>query len=115
MNDGNGNVPADKDARPASGRIEEVGYLEKVAARVNVPGKVRHPYHKKDVKLGDIYLARVGNKICRVRVDEVLHKTVRSRFSGVVKQRESGWSCTNLNTGRKVRIRSAAKFRGKVS
>lgn len=57
-----------------------------------------------EIRVGGVYIAKVSNKLTRVRVDAI---------------RETGWSIrcvwaydvTNLTTGRKTTFRSAAKFR----
>ena len=52
---------------------------------------------KAEVALGRVYVAKVSNKLSKVRLD-----------------RESpygGWVATNLETNREVRIHSAAKLR----
>jgi hypothetical protein len=55
---------------------------------------------KKDVKLGEVYVAKVSNKLVHVRLDsENVHK---------------GWNATNLSTGRTVHIRSAGRLRARV-
>lgn len=55
---------------------------------------------KKDVRIGGRYRAKVSGKLTTVRID-----------------RESpygGWDATNLETGRRVRIRSAQRLRYEV-
>lgn len=53
---------------------------------------------KADVKIGGVYMAKIGDRICPVRlVSEGLHGR--------------GWNATNMTTGRAVRIKSAAKLR----
>lgn len=69
---------------------------------------------KAEIKVGGIYIAKVSNKLTRVRVDAI--RDVEGRSSG-----ESYWKkttpsstryeITNLVTGRKTTFRSAAKFR----
>jgi hypothetical protein len=53
---------------------------------------------KSQVKLGEIYYAKVSEKLARVRIDRV-HPS-------------GGWAATNISTGRKVRIRTAGRLRG---
>ena len=55
-----------------------------------------------NVKLGEVYAVKVSGKICPVRLDRVHHAI--PGYAG-------GWWGTNLNTGRAVRIKSAAKLR----
>lgn len=55
---------------------------------------------KRDVEIGGTYLAKVSGRIVTVRID-----------------RESpygGWLGTSLATGRSVRVRSAARLRGRA-
>jgi hypothetical protein len=56
---------------------------------------------KKDVVIGRTYRAKVSDKIASVRLDS------ESRYGG--------WNATNLDTGRAIRIKSAAKLRREVS
>lgn len=55
----------------------------------------------KDVKIGEVYLAKVSGNIVRVRID-------RENIYG-------GWDATNLKTGRDVRIKSGRRLRGKAA
>lgn len=55
---------------------------------------------KKQIQIGKVYAAKVSNKICAVRIDSV------SMYGG--------WNATNLDTGRTIRIKSAAKLRKEV-
>lgn len=55
---------------------------------------------KKDVVVGKHYTAKISGKLTTVRLDN------ESRFGG--------WDATNINTGREVRIKSAAKLRSEV-
>lgn len=56
---------------------------------------------KRDVEPGATYTAKISGNLTEVRIIGV------SPFGG--------WSALNLTTGRKVRIKSAAKLREKVS
>jgi hypothetical protein len=56
---------------------------------------------KSEVKIGGVYTAKVTNKIVQVRIE------AESRYGG--------WDATNLETGKKVRIQSAARLRGEAS
>jgi hypothetical protein len=56
---------------------------------------------RKEVHVGGRYTAKVSNKIVTVRLD------AESRFGG--------WDATNVETGRKVRIKTAARLRRAVS
>jgi len=55
---------------------------------------------KANVSLGKVYIAKVSGNLCRVRLARV------SQYGG--------WFATNLETGREIRIRSAAKLRREV-
>lgn len=55
---------------------------------------------QRDVRLGQVYWAKVSDKLVRVRL--------------VSDNRFGGWDATNLETGRLVRIRSAQRLRGMV-
>lgn len=56
---------------------------------------------KHEIVTGAVYLAKISNKLTNVRIDgEALYS--------------SGWDATNLATGRKVKIKSAAKLRKRV-
>jgi len=53
---------------------------------------------KNDVKIGDVYTAKVTDKVVPVRIDAV---------------KGTGWSATNLATGKTIYIKSAQRLRGK--
>jgi hypothetical protein len=53
---------------------------------------------KNEVKIGSVYTAKVTNKVVQVRID--------------AENRHGGWDATNLETGKKVRIKSAQRLRG---
>jgi hypothetical protein len=55
---------------------------------------------KSEVKIGGIYTAKVTNKLVQVRID------AESRYGG--------WDATNMQTGKKVRIKSAQRLRAAV-
>jgi len=55
---------------------------------------------KSEVKIGGIYIAKITNRIVRVRIDAV------SRYGG--------WDGTNLDTNKKVRVKSPAKLRAAI-
>lgn len=55
---------------------------------------------KKDVEIGGVYLAKVSNRLAKVRI------TGESRYGG--------WDAVNLATRRDVRIRGAARLRRRV-
>jgi len=74
-----------------------------------VPGLVNRPYRitkvfggsemkAKDVKVGSVYTAKVTDKVVPVRIETA--------------NRSGGWNGTNLVTGKKVQIKSAARLRG---
>ena len=56
---------------------------------------------KNEVKIGGVYRAKVTDKVVSVRID--------------VENPSGGWDATNLDTNRKVRIKSAQRLRGKVA
>jgi hypothetical protein len=55
---------------------------------------------KSEVKIGNLYTAKVTNKVVQVRID------AESRYGG--------WDATNMATGKKVRIQSAQRLRSAV-
>jgi len=55
---------------------------------------------KNEVKLDGVYTAKVTNKVVQVRIDAV--------------NRLGGWDATNLQTNKKIRIRSTTKLRSAV-
>lgn len=56
---------------------------------------------KQDVQIGEVYIVKVSGKLTRVRLDS------ESPYGG--------WTGTNLETKREVRIRTAAKLRRPAS
>jgi hypothetical protein len=56
---------------------------------------------KKDVKLHSTYRAKISNELTVVRIEE--------------ERPYGGWFATNIKTGRRVVIKSAAKLREEVS
>ena len=52
---------------------------------------------KNEVQIGNVYTAKVTNKVVQVRID--------------AENRHGGWDATNLETGKKVRIQSAQRLR----
>lgn len=55
---------------------------------------------KKQVQIGKTYSAKISGKIAAVRIDSI------SIYGG--------WNATNLDTGRSIRIKSAAKLRNEL-
>jgi hypothetical protein len=55
---------------------------------------------KNEVQIGNVYTAKVTNKVVQVRID--------------AENRHGGWDATNLATGKKVRIQSAQRLRSAV-
>jgi hypothetical protein len=55
---------------------------------------------KNEVKIGGVYTAKVTNKVVQVRID------AESRYGG--------WDGTNMETGKKVRIKSPTRLRAAV-
>ena len=66
---------------------------------------------KEDIKIGDLYIAKVSNKLTTVRVDAI--RSSGSYFAGA-RRAGTAYDVTNLSTGRHTTFRSAAKFRKKV-
>ena len=60
-----------------------------------------------NVKVGETYLVKVSGKICPVRLNRVADDVQDRNHVWKI----GGWWGTNLNTGRTVRIMSAAKLR----
>ena len=56
---------------------------------------------KNEVKIGGVYQAKVNDKLASVRID--------------AENASGGWDATNLDTNRKVRIKSAQRLRGKAA
>jgi hypothetical protein len=56
---------------------------------------------KSDVKIGNVYTAKVSDKIVEVRIDG--------------ENRHGGWDATNLATNKKIRIKSPARLRGEAN
>lgn len=71
---------------------------------------------KAEIETGGVYIARVSNKITRVRVDAIRTVTKQSRnYLGNTTYKDSTvYEVTNLATGRQITFRSATKFRGKA-
>lgn len=63
-----------------------------------------------EIKVGGIYIAKVGSNITRVRVDGINEHN----FARLVGESAISYDVTNLKTGRKTTFRSAAKFRSEV-
>ena len=55
---------------------------------------------KNEVKVGNVYTAKVSDKLVEVRIDAV--------------NRHGGWDATNLSTNKKVRIKTAQRLRDAV-
>src|SRR5210317_630491 len=56
---------------------------------------------KNEVKIGGVYRAKVTDKVVSVRID--------------AENPSGGWDATNMETNRKVRIKSAQRLRGKAA
>jgi len=59
---------------------------------------------KSEIKVGGVYVAKVSNRLVKVRVDSICEKLRGNRYY-------DGYGVTNLYTGRTAFFRSAAKFR----
>lgn len=69
---------------------------------------------QKDIEVGKVYTAKVSGKVVRVRVDHIGERSTYRRNSysgGRTIGTASSYECTNLETGRKLTIRSAQRFR----
>lgn len=55
---------------------------------------------KADVQIGCTYLAKVSGTVVPVRIDQVAP--------------DKGWAATNLQTGRRIHVKSAGRLRGQV-
>jgi hypothetical protein len=60
-----------------------------------------NPILKNDVKIGALYAAKVSDKIAHVRIDS--------------ENDLGGWNATNTETGRSIRIKSAARLRREIT
>ncbi len=67
---------------------------------------------KADIKLGHTYVAKISGRLCHVRIDTVRGDGVKHEARGWIGQ--GGWNATNLDTGRTVVIKTAAKLRREV-
>jgi len=63
-----------------------------------------------NIEVGKIYIAKVSNKLVKVRVDAIRREDYRF-FS----KPKTFYDVTNLSTGRKTTFRSAGKFRSIAS
>lgn len=57
-----------------------------------------------EIHLGGVYIAKVSGVLTRVRIDRLAPEYYRG-----------GWSATNLATGRKIHIATAARLRREVT
>lgn len=62
-----------------------------------------------EVRVGGIYLAKISGRLVRVRLDDELR-----REGWRTGRKCNYWLTTNLDTGRNITIRSAAKLRSEV-
>lgn len=68
----------------------------------------------KDIEIGGLYTARISGKFTTVRVDRVDYRSRPGRFAHTGAAVRTIYEVTNMNTGRQITFRSAAKFRSKV-
>jgi hypothetical protein len=69
-----------------------------------------------EVNVGRIYAAKVSGVITHVRIDEIREAGWRRHpDGGMSRERFDGYDATNLKTGRRVHIKSAAKLRYDVT
>lgn len=68
-----------------------------------------------EVEVGGLYRAKVSGRIAVVRIERDRGEHVRTvgRFSAV-QRRHAGWDAVNVQTGRTVHIRSAARLRERI-
>lgn len=69
---------------------------------------------KSEIKVGGLYVAKVGNNITTVRVDairEVEGRTIGTSYWAKTTHATTMYDVTNVKTGRKTTFRSAMKFR----
>jgi hypothetical protein len=62
---------------------------------------------KAEIKVGGVYIAKVSNKLAKVKVE-----TIRTVHNLSTKKDETRYDILNLDMGRRTVFRSAAKFRG---
>jgi hypothetical protein len=69
-----------------------------------------------EIKVGCEYMAKVSNKIVKVRVDSIeeTERWKRPAYGNMKLSKKTIYHVTNLSTGRKTTFKSAAKFRSKV-
>jgi hypothetical protein len=69
---------------------------------------------KSEIKIGGVYVAKVSNKLTRVRVDRIVEYTSAGPYNGwASKDRtKTRYHVTNLTTNRALVFHSATKFRG---
>lgn len=65
-----------------------------------------------DIRVGGVYLAKVSGAVQRVRVDRVTDRSVFDRNAPAGVSTRTAWACTNLETGRRIVVKSAQRFRG---
>jgi hypothetical protein len=68
-----------------------------------------------EIEIGHTYMVRLNGKFCRVKVNSINKmEGFRGRMSGKRVRSVTTYGCTNLETGRTVSVKSAAKFRWDV-
>lgn len=70
-----------------------------------------------DIEVGSVYVAKISNKLVKVRVDGVGERVgyKGKDYLGRVKScSRTVYHVTNLSTGRTATFKSAAKFRGRA-
>ena len=67
---------------------------------------------KSEIMIGGVYVAKVSNKLTRVRVDAIREYDPSFGFNRLrPTYTQTRYDVTNLTTGRRTTFRSAAKFR----
>lgn len=61
---------------------------------------------KDQIEIGKVYIAKVSGRLCRVRVTSITKREGYGRTKATTR-----YDATNLETGREITIKSAAKLR----
>lgn len=73
---------------------------------------------RSEVNVGGVYVVRVSGHLCRVRIDRdrgSKPSTSYGRHDGSrARDFHDGWDATNLDSGRAIHVRSAARLRRKT-
>ena len=73
---------------------------------------------KSQVTVGQVWMAKVSGTVCRVRVDSIRETepfySWNQGFRKLVRPSTTIYECTNLRTGKQIRVHSATRFRSEV-